>query len=84
MAALIVKNAWSAPPVTLHVTDSLAVNVCTAVRFSATDFVLVAAPAPPVGPVITGLISSRSVTRIRSSACPMAWSSARATRSGSA
>ena len=45
-----------------QVTVSSAVKLCTAVVFSTIDASLVASPASPDGPVITGLISSTSVT----------------------
>ena len=45
-----------------QVTVSSAVKLCTAVVFSTMEASLVISPASPDGPVITGLISSTSVT----------------------
>ena len=50
--SLIAKNDASVPP-NVHVTASLAVNVCTAVEVSAIDLEDVA-PVAELGPVITG------------------------------
>ena len=52
----------SAPPLRDQVTVSLAEKVWIAVVFSLIDFVLVASPALPDGPVMDGEISSTSVT----------------------
>jgi len=46
----------------VHVTASFAEKVWTAVEFSGIDLALVAAPAAPLGPVMTGATSSMSVT----------------------
>ena len=62
---LIEKNDSSVPDL-LQVTLSLAVNVATAVVFSAMLLVLVEAPAEPDGPVMDGAVSSASVmVRVR-------------------
>ena len=50
--SLIAKKDASVPP-SVHVTASLAVNVCTAVEVSAIDLEDVA-PVAELGPVITG------------------------------
>ena len=53
----IANRAASAPPAINQVTALSAVNVCTAVLFSATDTLAVAPVAPP-GPVITARLST--------------------------
>ena len=48
----------STPPVRLQTTASSAVKVCTALVFSATDFEEDPSPAEPLGPVMTGPVTS--------------------------
>jgi len=57
-----IENFPTSGPVRLQVTALLAVNVCTAVVFSTIEVALVAAPAPPLGPVMIGAASSVFVT----------------------
>ena len=59
---LMENFAESSPPLRDHVTVSLAVNVWMAVVFSAIVFAEVASPALPEGPLMSGLVSSTSVT----------------------
>jgi len=62
LPAASIWNFDTSAPVSVQVTGSLAVKPWTAVVFSTIDLVLVAAPAPPVGPVMTGAASSPFVT----------------------
>ena len=59
---LMENFAESSPPLRDHVTVSLAVNVWMAFVFSAIVFAEVASPALPEGPLMSGLVSSTSVT----------------------
>ncbi|PLK27697.1 hypothetical protein C0V78_12980 [Novosphingobium sp. TH158] len=52
----------SAPPEIAQVTASFAVTLVTPVCPSLTEIAEVSAPAPPLGPVISGLVSSTSDT----------------------
>ena len=60
--ALMAKRAASVPPTMAQVGEKGELSVATPVWFSFTEIAEAAAPAPPVGPVITGSFTSVTVT----------------------